>query len=519
MGLSLRLRLTAVMFLVLAVLAAALTIETRISERTLRADLSERAAATAEYLDLHLGALWGHASLNIVRRQLLAIKTRMPAVFLFSTRVPVTISTEPGPTPPLTFEERTAALSDRALPPRMVESGVGRSWQVTAPLHTAAGVAGGIRVRVSLAPVDQLHRRMLWLDGITWSLAAILIAGIVALFFNRDINRPLRDLVGAMNQAKDGRFDVRVQARGAGELREVAAHFNRMLDEIARADAENRELLERLSHFNQVLEERVQQATEHLAERNRDLTRVNDELWRLQRALGRSERLAVLGQAVAAMAHELGTPLNSVLGYTQLLQRDVPPQAREKLAVIENEVRRMTNTIRTFLDQSRDTPVERRPTDLRTLVTETLDVLTPNLTGKAIRIHTALPVNLPVVPADPDGVQHILLNLLTNAVDAVEGHGEIEVGVRLDAARAERGVEITVTDNGRGIAPADLGKIFQPFFTTKAPGRGTGLGLSIAHEIARAHGGWIRAEPRPRGTCMRVYLPVSEMSDGAAARS
>jgi signal transduction histidine kinase len=512
------------MLLVLAILAAALTIETRVSERTLRADLSERAAVTARYLDLHLGALWGHASLNIVRRQLLAIKRRMPAVqaldvFLFSTRVPVTISSEPGPTPPLTPQERAAALDDRALPPRTVDTEAGRSWQVTVPLHTAAGVTGAIRVRVSLAPVDHLHHRMLLLDAATWSLAAVLIATIVALFFNRDINRPLRELVGAMNTAKEGRLDVRVEARGARELREVAGHFNRMLDEISRADAENRELLERLSRFNQALEERVQQATEHLAERNSDLTRVNDELWRLQRALGRSERLAVLGQAVAAMAHELGTPLNSVLGYTQLLQRDVPPEAREKLAVIENEVRRMTKTIRAFLDQSRDTPINRQPTDLRALVTETLDVLTPNLAGKAIHIHTDLPGDLPPVPADPDGVQHILLNLLTNAVDAVDGHGEIQVGVRFAGAGGANGVEITVTDNGRGIAAADLGKIFQPFFTTKEPGRGTGLGLSIAHEIASAHGGWIRAEPRPRGTCMRVHLPAQGNVHGADARS
>jgi two-component system, NtrC family, sensor kinase len=321
------------------------------------------------------------------------------------------------------------------------------------------------------------------------------------VILTRTIARPVGLLVDAMNAARAGRLDTRVQLRGSDELQELGDHFNSMLETIARADHEKRELVDRLSRFNDELESRVATATADIAAKNLELQGINEQLWHLQKQLGRNERLAALGQMTAAIAHELGTPLNSVLGYTQLLAREVTSEdGREKLSIIESQVRIMSQAIRNALDQTRAPSVERRPVAVAELIDETLALLAPALSAKRIAVERRLENAPAVIAADPRGLQQILLNVLTNAVDALDPGGHISVQADTHQSNGgPPGLRLRITDDGKGIAPQDLEHIFQPFFTTKEIGRGTGLGLTITQDIARAHGGTVRVDSRLGG--------------------
>jgi methyl-accepting chemotaxis protein len=199
-----------------------------------------------------------------------------------------------------------------------------------APFHLGQRVIGAIRVKASLAEVERLANIQAQRALMLALLSVLGIAGVLGFILTRTIARPVGLLVDAMNAARAGRLDTRVQLRGSDELQQLGDHFNRMLETIARADHEKRELVDRLSLFNDELETRVAAATADIAAKNLELQRINEQLWHVQKQLGRAERLAALGQMTAAIAHELGTPLNSVLGYTQLLGKEVtsPTAAR-----------------------------------------------------------------------------------------------------------------------------------------------------------------------------------------------
>src|SRR5213080_5176248 len=191
-----------------------------------------------------------------------------------------------------------------------------------------------------------------------------------------------------MQRAESGELGVRVEAARGGEFAFLAGSLNRMLS--------------RLEELTAGLESRVRQATRDLAEKNRELQQANQRLWQAQLEIGRSGRLAALGQMAATIAHELGTPLNSVLGYTQLLLReDLPAEQATKLAVIESQVQRMIETIRSVLDRTRDRAIGHGPVPLAPLVSEALALVTTRLAGRALVLRSEIPPDLPPVPGDP----------------------------------------------------------------------------------------------------------------------
>jgi signal transduction histidine kinase len=211
------------------------------------------------------------------------------------------------------------------------------------------------------------------------------------------------------------------------------------------------------------------------------------------------------------LAHELGTPLNSVLGYVQLLAGDeVKQEQAERLRIIESQVRRMVDTIRSVLDRTRDAPVPRAPVAFGPLVNDTLTLLANRCAARGVAVSVDVPSTLPTVHGDAIGLRQVLVNLLTNALDAIEGAGRIEIRAAALPRSDQRGpqVELSVHDSGRGLTTEELRHAFEPFYTTKAPGRGTGLGLMIVEQIVHAHGGHLKAESSPgRGTTMRIFLP------------
>jgi len=234
----------------------------------------------------------------------------------------------------------------------------------------------------------------------------------------------------------------------------------------------------------------------------------------MQRDLSHAERLALSGRIVAEVAHEIGTPLHSVMGHLELLREDLPPRAvsetiERRLRVIESQLSRLREIIDRLLDSTRRSPQPVVPVDVDGLVQETIELVRPALTAARLELQVHSDTAPPRLCGKRSELQQVVLNLLTNALDATPPGGVIRVATR---ARGDE-VEIEVADTGCGIPTPELKRIFDPFVTTKEPHRGTGLGLFICAQIVHDHGGRIDVASEPgHGSVFRVALPVERVA-------
>jgi len=256
-----------------------------------------------------------------------------------------------------------------------------------------------------------------------------------------------------------------------------------------------------------------------------ELHRSYQELKRSQALLLRQEKLASLGRLAAGLAHELNNPLNHIAGFVEALQRRAEAEtllARKEfedfprfLGMIQGQVDRAASIIRRLLDFARQREPYFELIDLDRLISESVSFVERQAAVANKRI-VVRPLSEPVqLRADAQMLQQLLLNLLTNALDAIEGDGEVRIAAEIiEVGHGARGrreiVEVAVADNGRGIAPENLSKVFDPFFTTKEVGKGTGLGLPICQSIVEQHGGTIeiKSEGIGKGALVTVKLPV-----------
>lgn len=233
----------------------------------------------------------------------------------------------------------------------------------------------------------------------------------------------------------------------------------------------------------------------------------------LQQQLLHADRLATIGQLAAGMAHEINEPLGAILGFTQLAQKtpDLPEQVVRDLDKIVKATIHARDIIRKLMLFSRQMPPQKRPTDLNEQVTACLELLEPRIRKGAVRLVTELDPALPPIVADPAQIHQILVNLVVNAVQAMEPGGTVTIRTAHDRDR----VSLVVEDTGCGMTPETKDKIFVPFFTTKDIGEGTGLGLPVVLGIVTAHGGRIEVESVPgRGSRFIVTLPLSAHEKG-----
>jgi two-component system NtrC family sensor kinase len=315
---------------------------------------------------------------------------------------------------------------------------------------------------------------------------------------------PLKDLETGAKKLASGNFDEPIPVRGDDEFGSLARSSNSMMAALKKSRGE-------LEDWVQTLEQKVHERTAEL---------------RLAEAeVARGEKLASIGQLAAGIAHELNNPLTGVLTFTHLLRRKMPEgsQDAEDLDLVIRETRRCASIIRRLLDFAREKTPERRAVELNPLVEETVRFVERSAALQQIDISLQLDPALPPMLVDADLVKQVVMNILVNAQQAIEGQGRIMVATRLHAQRripgsqAEAGpvVEIAVTDTGCGIPPENLQRIFDPFFTSKEVGKGTGLGLSVSYGIVRSHGGEIAVESTPgAGSTFRVFLPVKEPDAG-----
>ena len=276
--------------------------------------------------------------------------------------------------------------------------------------------------------------------------------------------------------------------------------------------AEERNLLDSLTEMlmlhldRKEARDRIEGITKELIERNK-------ELWSLQQEMGRVEQRAALGWMTGAIAHELGTPLNSVLGYTQLLaQEELSEKAQRHVKTITGQVQRMTGIVQYYLDRTRGSTSKRSRVNINELINETLLLLASVFAEKQIQAVTHLGESLPAINAHAGSLQRVLINLLNNALASIRDQGEITIATR-SAAPPELprpGIIIEIIDTGVGI-PADLlPRIFDLFMTTRPDDNGTGLGLAVSQEIVKEHGGKITISSQVgRGTTVTVFLPTN----------
>ena len=230
---------------------------------------------------------------------------------------------------------------------------------------------------------------------------------------------------------------------------------------------------------------------------------------RLELQLIQSEKMAAIGQLAAGIAHEIRNPLGIILSALYDLAeliRAPEPEVEEDLRIARAEIERAQEIIDSLLEFSREGPAELGPVDLNDLVGRTLKLM-----GQYLRKHR-IEAAVELAPhgwcrANENALRQVLLNLVTNAVQAMPAGGELRLRTE---AKPGRRVALHVSDTGAGIPPERLSRIFEPFFTTKPPGEGTGLGLSVVHSVVRSVGGTIEVASEPgRGTTFSIELPAS----------
>src|SRR3989441_2436968 len=239
----------------------------------------------------------------------------------------------------------------------------------------------------------------------------------------------------------------------------------------------------------------------------RDVT----DLKRLEEQLIQAEKLAAMGQMLAGVAHELNNPLTAILGVTELLREreGTDDPTKRQLELTHRQARRAARIVQNLLEFSRPASPHKKSLDVNSLVERTLQLHEHSLRRNNIEVEFRPEPGLPSVIGDANQLIQVFLNLVTNAEQAireVRDSGRIQVRLTSNANR----VRVTVQDDGVGIRPEALPRIFDPFYTTKRPGGGTGLGLSICMSIIREHGGNIEAETLPAGgTAFTVTLPIA----------
>jgi signal transduction histidine kinase len=243
-----------------------------------------------------------------------------------------------------------------------------------------------------------------------------------------------------------------------------------------------------------------------------DLRARMDELRRAQETLVQSAKLAAIGELAAGVAHEINNPLTVILGNCGLMRQQMSPGSpdHQKISSIETEAYRAGKIVRDLLDFARRREPKREPVALHELLERSTELLHAKLAAGRVEVERVFDVSLPVISGDRDQLTQVFLNLITNAVDAMDNGGRLLLQTGIHQEEDGRTtVVVSVSDTGHGIAPEHLARIFEPFYTTKAEGRGTGLGLSVSLGIARLHGGSIDVESKPgHGTTLHVKLPV-----------
>lgn len=362
------------------------------------------------------------------------------------------------------------------------------------PLQLDDGELAGALVVVR--PLDELLRDLretrTAVGGAVLFFAA-LAALLAHLIGRRYIGRPLVQVGEAMRSVRAGDLTTGVDARASDEIGALVTEFNAMVEELRLAREE--------------LEEQ--------AEARR----------RMVRALQEADKLVTIGQLSAGLAHEIGSPLQVLNGRARALRRklDDPERVLHHADVIVEQTDRIARIVEQLLEFARRRPSRTARIVLAEPVSAVLELLAVEARRRGVTLTLTVDEGLPPVDADPDQMQQVVLNLVNNALQSIDGEGAIELrlseGVTAADTPGQRCVCIEVRDTGAGVPGAVLPHLFEPFFTTRASKGGTGLGLAVVKSIVQDHGGTVSVESSPGGSTFIVELPAAEAGGSAGRRA
>jgi len=383
----------------------------------------------------------------------------MPSRPQFATKVVGPLA-EPAPT---TQQQELEQQREQEKEFRL--SSVRVNWQLKAILPVGFVLLAGLLL-FTLATVslrDPERHAVLIVAG----AGAVAICAVSMFVLAYLIQRPMVELQEKMEKVSEGNLDVAVSfSQRNDEIGDLGRNFNHMMQQLR----ESREEIERL-HRTQI---------------------------------SRAEHLATLGELATGLAHEIRNPLAGIAGVIEIVGRDLPATSPARAVVkdVRLEITRISRTLTDLLETARPRRPEVRRSNLNTTVEHAVMLARQQVLSRPIKIELQKAPDLLEVEHDSDQVHQVLLNLLLNAVQAMEGAGtvRVEIGSREDYA------SVVVSDTGRGISPQNLPNIFRPFYTTK--GNGTGLGLSLAHRIVEDHHGRIEVSSVVgSGSKFTVLLP------------
>ena len=346
-------------------------------------------------------------------------------------------------------------------------------WYITAyePIRNINGKVIGILYVGILEQkyADIQNQTVLVFVGIT--LAGAALTTIIALWVSRQISSPIRNLVDASKQLANGNLEAKVELTSGDELGKLSYRFNQMAAALRERD-------ERLKEFT-------------------------------KRKIMESERLAIVGQLAANVAHELNNPLQGIVTYSSLLlEKDICDEpSRQNIEKIVTQANRCRVIIRGLLDFSRQKKPVKTLTNINALLRGCISLVENQAQFHNINTVQNIDESLPMIVIDPSQIERVFLNLIINAAEAMNGGGTLTLTTCFGINA--KNIEIEVKDSGHGISGENMERIFNPFFTTKEVGHGVGLGLAISYGIVKEHNGEITVESEiGKGAKFTVSLPI-----------
>lgn len=447
-------------------------------------------------------------------------------VFLDDVRISTNVPTESGQRAVGT--RLSAEVADRVLKggsPWVDRAFVVTDWYLTAyePLaNSRREVVGILYVGILERPYRELVLRSLLIVACLHLIGFGVGFLFLVLGVSHYVIRPLRTLSEGAQRIGSGDLSRDIPVVSQDEIGQLARDFNAMTESLRNRDLSidllTQDLEDKVRERSSALEKRneellaarseVLQMMEKQKETNRELQHSLERLRETQEELIRSGKLAALGAMAAGVAHEINTPLATIQGTVEILQLRLKdrPECVEELTRMAQQSERMGGIVRNLLTFARAERLSAEPTDVRTAIQGTLDVLGGRAREQGVEVRTEIADHLPPAYSNPDRLVQVFTNLAKNALQAMPKGGTL----RIHAVPDEENGEILVSfhDTGAGIAPKDLAKIWNPFYTTRPSG--TGLGLSISHAIVEEYGGRIHLASEPGvGTSVTVHLAIA----------